>query len=241
MPADIRSFFAPLKPAELPRLPLKPPHALDLPVPWTLNLPAGTTSSNTSLPWVDQTLANSSFSSIWQPSSPRQPDEPDSDNEWQPSANAVRSDEMREKVMRDPDLCREIIRGLPIVVAQQAGFGFCVDCTYRTSKENGYIQVTWAGASHFVCLQELLVWASGHWLDVGDQASHLCANPRCTVVGHVVAEPGILNQRRKGCLSWVECPHNCGKVVRACVHTPQCIRFRPGFSNWEDFRANGFH
>ncbi|KAK7546089.1 hypothetical protein IWX91DRAFT_318117 [Phyllosticta citricarpa] len=126
------------------------------------------------------------------------------------------------------------------------------------SKDGGYIQVSVDGFNKFFTLGELVACAGGFsrsfWrpgaasgLDEeskmkGLDASHLCHQPSCTVVGHVIFEPSCLNQRRKGCPVWVPCPHvSCGKVVFCCNHDPPCIKFCAGFSDMSDLLARGAH
>ena len=46
------------------------------------------------------------------------------------------------------------------------------------------------------------------------------------------------NQRRKGCMVWVLCPHDdCGKVIIVCPHKPTCIKTIPGVLE-ADYLAN---
>ena len=142
--------------------------------------------------------------------------------------------------INDPEEARNVLNRLPTVVN-----GWCLECTLKPTKEGGYIQVSSGGVNKFAVLQHLVLWASGSEVNLGEQASHLCHNPRCTRVGHVVAESEIENQRRKGCPVWVNCYHlpngACSIKADACLHTPQCIKYCPGFADENDFRLRGLH
>uniref|UniRef100_A0A183BPM1 Zf-His_Me_endon domain-containing protein n=1 Tax=Globodera pallida TaxID=36090 RepID=A0A183BPM1_GLOPA len=74
--------------------------------------------------------------------------------------------------------------------------------------------------------------------DEGDDASHLCHRSTCSRVGHVIWESPQLNQDRKGCAVWVECPHaDCDLRVWACVHEPKCIKMVAGATEAEVLAA----
>lgn len=105
------------------------------------------------------------------------------------------------------------------------------------------MQVSWGGANKFCVVEELLLWAGGVIKnDQDEQCSHLCCQPLCLEVGHVVVESTKNNNLRKGCRVWLDCPHvGCEKKIHICDHTPSCIRFVPGFASWDDFLANGVH
>lgn len=107
---------------------------------------------------------------------------------------------------------------------------------------NCYVQVSFMGANKFACLREVVLWGAGVWLEVGQQASHLCGMPRCKALGHVIAETKIENQRRKGCRVWIDCPHEgCQLKILLCDHYPKCIRHVNGYDGQEDFLARGIH
>ena len=71
----------------------------------------------------------------------------------------------------------------------------------------------------------------------GLEISHLCHNSTCCKIEHLFAEPGLLNNARKGCAVWVYCPHqhpnNRQCIVWVCGHgsaagnLPYCIRNHP--------------
>jgi len=56
-----------------------------------------------------------------------------------------------------------------------------------------------------------------------EHLSHLCSDPRCFNVDHLVVEIPKENNDRKGCGFIVTCPCPCGHVFNACQHEPKCI------------------
>jgi hypothetical protein len=135
-----------------------------------------------------------------------------------------------------PTLCKEILS-----VLDTRNFGFCKSTTLKPSKEGGYVQLSYGGANKFAVLQEVLLWAGGVTrVDSGDQCSHLCGNPLCTLPEHVCLEDAKKNNSRKGCVVWWDCPH-CDKKIKICQHEPSCIKFVPGFISWKEFLENGLH
>lgn len=140
--------------------------------------------------------------------------------------------------MLDPDLCKEILSSLRVSLS-----GFCPVVSLVPSKADGYVQISWAGANKFCCLQELLLWSKGVQVNTaaGDQASHLCGSTLCTDASHVCAESAQKNNARKGCLVVVPCPH-CPKPLLVCPHEPKCIKFIPGYKTWAEFLdSNEYH
>jgi hypothetical protein len=61
----------------------------------------------------------------------------------------------------------------------------------------------------------------------------------CLVADHLVWEPEIKNQQRKGCNVWGDCVHDdgCQLKVWECRHWPHCIKAIPGITQ-EQFKAN---
>lgn len=143
--------------------------------------------------------------------------------------------------------------------------GWCELVTMKTSKKDlglpldeqqGYIQLSLGGFNH-VCLNSIVVCVACLYWNVknimlqrlvaiattrevpnpGDEASHLCHHTVCKTVGHVIWEPSLSNQRRKGCPVWVKCPHECDKLVDCCTHDPKCIKAIPGLTE-EEFIAD---
>jgi len=130
---------------------------------------------------------------------------------------------------------------------------WCTVSTKAPSKAGGYIQLSTGGANKFATLQEVALWASGqqkpsfdprvHKVDPND-VSHLCDEPACTIPSHVCVEPKGDNNSRKGCLGVVRCSVWCAlchgsKYILVCRHKPTCIRWRPGYSSFDDLRARG--
>lgn len=101
-----------------------------------------------------------------------------------------------------PALARALLEKLPFTPS-----GWCQLVTMAPTKSNGYIQLSFEGCNKVVMLQEVVLWAGGSERRGGEQVSHLCCQPSCKTVGHVVSESEALNQRRKGCVPWVKCPH----------------------------------
>ena len=119
--------------------------------------------------------------------------------------------------------------------------GFCYNSVLSPSKENGYIQLSVDGVNKFCTLNEMLAWAARLDLDGGKQVSHLCHNPKCTIPAHVCAESVSDNNRRKGCLVFIDCPHRCAEKILVCPHRPLCVKHVPGYETWEDFLKYGIH
>lgn len=128
--------------------------------------------------------------------------------------------------------------------------GWCNLTTLKPSKTDGYVQISHGGANKFTTLGCVVLWASGRAkpaysgkTDPWD-VSHLCDEPRCTVLEHVTVESRQKNNARKGCVGSVLCSRNCGKCrglkyLFICPHAPRCIRHRPGYRSPEDFIENG--
>jgi len=87
------------------------------------------------------------------------------------------------------------------------------------------------------------------------EISHLCHNSLCCNPDHLFAEPGLLNNARKGCAVWVTCPHQhpdqLQHIVWVCSHgnpqqnRPYCIKNHPSFVYMDDMNglktvANGY-
>ena len=114
---------------------------------------------------------------------------------------------------------------LPVTVRS----GFCWVTTMVPTKKRGYIQLSYKGANKFCTLGEMLGWVKGMVTTRGQaEISHLCHNPLCTIPAHVVLESPVENNARKGCKSWVDCPH-CSSKIRVCDHQPMCIRHVEGY------------
>lgn len=121
--------------------------------------------------------------------------------------------------MVDPVSCRKI---LTEAHEKNGGerMGFCDTLTMAPTKAAGYIQLSYKGSNKFALLHEVIAWESGHRKTSSEQDySHLCGNPKCCTLGHVVVESRLENQRRKGCVGVIPCPHQseCG---RCSVSTP---------------------
>jgi hypothetical protein len=76
-------------------------------------------------------------------------------------------------------------------------------------------------------------------------SQNLLQIPLCMTPGHVIAESELENQRRKGCVVWVDCPH-CVLKINCCCHSggglrPKCIKYCAGFANMGAFGQSGLH
>jgi hypothetical protein len=128
--------------------------------------------------------------------------------------------------------------------------GWCRLSTAKPTSDKGYSQVSADGVNKFATLQELVLWAGGGSkpahagrTDPND-VSHLCDRPACTVPSHVVVETKDRNNARKGCVMSVKCSRKCRecnglKDLLICPHVPNCVRFRDGFTSFEDYIENG--
>jgi len=118
--------------------------------------------------------------------------------------------------------------------------GWCKLCKLAPSKEGGYIQVSVGGTNKVAVLQDVLLWSEGRHANEGDHVSHLCARPTCLVAGHVVPESPTMNNSRKNCLVWFDCPHcSDSKKILVCQHRPYCIKYCEGYSSMEDLVQRG--
>ncbi len=57
--------------------------------------------------------------------------------------------------------------------------------------------------------------------DPKDSISHLCDNPKCVRVDHLIWESIAKNNGRKGCPGWVKC-NCCATIHDVCIHDPKC-------------------
>lgn len=136
----------------------------------------------------------------------------------------------------DPSMARIVLDRLPIEKVS----GWCKEVSLVPSKEGGYIQVSWSGVNKFAVLQEVVLWAQGQEkANPNDHVSHLCANPRCKTVGHMVVESAGDNNRRKNCRVHIQCTH-CGLRILICPHSPLCIKHGGSrFVDMDDFVNGG--
>lgn len=147
----------------------------------------------------------------------------------------VRREMVRDACAVSPEYARSILARYERDATLQ---GWCRVVGLRESKENGYVQVSWAGANKFAVLQEVVIWANGETVRAGEDASHLCHQKKCIHSSHIIPESTVANQARKGCRVWVGCSH-CSKKVFVCFHQPPCIKYCPGFRDHLHFLAEG--
>lgn len=139
-----------------------------------------------------------------------------------------------------PRFARHILSSLP-----GTQHYWCKLSSLAPNKPGGYPQVSYGGANKFCTLGELVLWAQGERKPeppslpegfpsrLGDNlarvdVSHLCNNPQCMTIGHIVLESPELNNARKGCVPWSDCSEYCTKcngsgVILQCTHEPRCL------------------
>lgn len=122
--------------------------------------------------------------------------------------------------------------------------GRCKLSILAASKSQGYVQLSWASQNKFAVLQDVLLWARGLTKGLGQQMSHLCHRPKCTLPEHVCAESVEDNNARKGCVVHMPCLEFCGrchgkKSVWYCCHVPPCILEHDEYASQDDFLTNG--
>ena len=116
----------------------------------------------------------------------------------------------------------------------------------------GYPQVSHAGANKFATVGEVVVWAKGQqkpphydYKKSSADVSHLCVQPRCTVLAHIVLESAAMNNSRKGCVAWAHCSRDCRRcngtrVILLCSHKPSpCVRYHEGYRSQEHLLRDG--
>ena len=111
------------------------------------------------------------------------------------------------------------------------------------TKRNGYVQLSWEGVNKLTTLGEVLAWVNGCSVFPGVlQASHLCDQPRCTILEHVVVETTTANNSRKNCGILVDCAH-CDMKYLACPHNPRCIPkvASNDLETWDEWAAKNLH
>ena len=136
-------------------------------------------------------------------------------------------------------LAQRILRSLKVETD-----GWCRLSTLASTKAQGYVQLSWASQNKFAVLQDVLLWAQGRTKGPGQQVSHLCHQPKCTIPSHVCVESVEDNNSRKGCVIHMPCLDFCGrchgtKSVWYCPHTPPCILAHEDYASQEDFLDNG--
>jgi hypothetical protein len=186
--------------------------------------------------------------------------ESSSDTTFQPSSDQLKSSYIPDKSDKDAERIEFTRRRLQMdptealnCLSRYEGTsdGWCSVVKLTPSKNDGYAQLSYMGANKFAVLQEVVLWAKGDVIPVSlrgeprKQASHLCKNKLCKTLSHITMEDEILNQRRKGCRVWRDCPHgesdNCRLKLFLCTHEPCCVKFAEGYMDEEDFMANGVH
>lgn len=98
----------------------------------------------------------------------------------------------------------------------------CWESTLTATKANGYVQVSYAGYKA-ITLHALSAFDrfGSQPKEDGQDASHLCHNPKCFNPLHLCFETRELNNQRKGCVVGIEDEN--GQVRLLCQHEPPCI------------------
>jgi hypothetical protein len=127
-----------------------------------------------------------------------------------------------------PHICQGIINELDTHME----WNFCVlsDLVPNTHR---YAQPTLFGVKPMVVHKIAYIAANGRPPGDGLEVSHLCNNSLCIKPTHLFAESSLLNNRRKGCPVFVDCPHSHPDdkpmIIWICTHggtwgTRYCIK-----------------
>lgn len=115
---------------------------------------------------------------------------------------------------------------------------FCWEVKDEHLQSNGYprhIQIGWAQLQgdwdykdmtqyQFFVPSQVMLAANGYFPESShDEASHLCANPKCVNPNHLVWEDHTKNDARKKCVVHAVCSH-CGARQVLCSHVPPCVK-----------------
>lgn len=113
----------------------------------------------------------------------------------------------------------------------------CLDITAQLQK-NGYprhVQIGWQQLQgewdnkeisqyQFFVPSQIMLACNGFAAKLpSDEASHLCDNPACVRVEHLVWENHAQNDARKNCKGSIRCLE-CTSLVLVCDHSPRCIK-----------------
>jgi hypothetical protein len=153
-------------------------------------------------------------------------------------AMELRLEIVRLTLMNDKMVAQKVLDGYKDFTQD----GWCQLVNGKSNKPvGGYIQVSWNGANHVACLQEVVIWSKGEFVGIGQQCSHLCNRSTCKVRDHIVVESELKNQNRKGCVVWTDCLHGCTEKELRCTHDPPCIKYVQGYESQNDFLSKGLH
>jgi len=124
------------------------------------------------------------------------------------------------------------------------GYGWCHTSTRKPSKKNGYVQLTFGsllnGYTPRPYMAHQIVWMHHSGEEPpnprkdGLNLSHLCCNSLCLRTDHIYREETGINNRRKGCVVYIDCvEEKCEHhgIIYVCNHEPRCIRYHPDFSD----------
>lgn len=99
----------------------------------------------------------------------------------------------------------------------------CWLCTLKPNNK-GYVQPPYKQRK--VKVLHLLSYYQRHGHFPEGDGSHLCNHPNCFNPDHICDESKMANNRRKGCLVWVDVSCECGRKqrVHVCPHAPSCMK-----------------
>lgn len=80
---------------------------------------------------------------------------------------------MRDRCATDPAFAQQVLGSFP--TTRQ---GWCRVVSNLSTKTLGYPQMSVGAANHFALLQTIMWWVKGEETAIGEDASHLCHNPR---------------------------------------------------------------
>jgi Zinc-binding loop region of homing endonuclease len=155
------------------------------------------------------------------------------------AAPTRRSTMTSRRALTNQDLAQKILDGLKTTTHE-----WCELSVLQPTKKAGYIQLSKAGFNKFACLQDVVLWAGGYQKLGGQDASHRCSKPACTVVGDVIPESKADNNQRKNCPEAIQCESSCvdchgSRWILLCPHEPRCKFYVEGFTSEQDFLTNG--
>ena len=155
------------------------------------------------------------------------------------AAPTGRSTMTSRRALTNQELAQTILDGLKTTT-----YEWCELSVLKPTRKEGYIQISKAGFNKFACLQDIVLWAGGFQKLEGEDASHRCSKPACTVVGDVIPESKLDNNRRKNCPEAIPCESNCVDCdgsgwILLCPHVPRCKFYIEEFTSEQDFLVNG--
>lgn len=98
----------------------------------------------------------------------------------------------------------------------------CTEHTYATTKQSEkYAQVRFKGTKYY-CHIVAAMYSLRRAPLPGEEASHLCGNPRCIEPSHLTFESGGINRSRWCCHMYLGVDLY-DDLVYVCPHQPKCL------------------